>query len=736
MAFLGSVLDSVPEAAFLVDARARVREVNPSACRLLGYGPQELLALTVPQLDPALPAALWPQRWERLADTGPSIFEGHLRAHDATLMPVETSISRLRHEGQEYALMLVRDISERRRIEQDRLASLHYFECMDQVNLASQAAGTVEELMAAVLDVTLSVLGGDRAFLRYPCDPDAASWTLRMERARQGYGSGREPGATATVDTEVARAFRTVLRADGCVTFDAGHGHLLAPDADPTLGVTASMSIALRPKLGKAWQFGVQQCSRERIWTPAEQRLFTSVGTRLADALTALLAFGNLQKSEARFRRIVDTANEGIWVLGPDSRTTFVNARLSELLGYRPEEMTGRPPSDFMFEKDIPDYLERAAARRQGEAGKHEHRYRRSDGRRVWAIVSATPIMDPVRGYQGTVAMYTDITEKKVAEKELRRLNDQLEERVRDRTRQLEASHQEVQEAYRDLQSAHAQLLQQEKLASIGQLAAGIAHEINTPTQYVGDNLTFLEHTFADVVATLQQCRDLAARPSPARTEEIQAHLARALEDADLDFLAEEVPHALAESAEGVRRVAGIVRALKDFAHPSGEQKKPVELDGLIRSTVEICRNEWKLVAELDLDLDPELPAVPGRRDELGQVLLALVVNAAQAIVDAGPGAPGTLGRIRVRTRVRAGWVEIEVRDSGCGIPAEQQRKIFEPFFTTKEVGRGSGQGLAIAYDIVTHRHGGELRVDSLPGEGATFTVRLPLIEPAPEAAG
>jgi signal transduction histidine kinase len=165
---------------------------------------------------------------------------------------------------------------------------------------------------------------------------------------------------------------------------------------------------------------------------------------------------------------------------------------------------------------------------------------------------------------------------------------------------------------------------------------------------------------------------------------------------------------------------------MKEFSHPSSTTLEPVDLEMLIHTTVEISRNAWKRVAELDLELASSPLIVSGLRDELGQVLLNLIINAVDAIADAPPS-EGGLGRIRILTRVAGDWAEIVVEDSGCGISPSLLSKIFEPFFTTKQVGRGSGQGLAIAYHIVTDKHGGELLVDSTPGKGSTFTVRLPL---------
>jgi signal transduction histidine kinase len=221
--------------------------------------------------------------------------------------------------------------------------------------------------------------------------------------------------------------------------------------------------------------------------------------------------------------------------------------------------------------------------------------------------------------------------------------------------------------------------------------------------------------------------------PEGQSVENCQNTITSALEEADLDFLREEIPRALGESEKGIRRVAGIVTAMKDFAHPSGGTMQPVDLQNIIQTTAEISRNEWKLVADLETHFDPQLPAVEGLKDELGQALLNLIVNAAHAIEDRKQK-NDINGLIRITTRHDDEWAEVRIEDNGCGIPEQTLPKIFDPFFTTKEVGRGSGQGLAIAYNVVTDKHNGRLDVSSESGKGTVFTIRLPIENTEEEA--
>jgi signal transduction histidine kinase len=312
------------------------------------------------------------------------------------------------------------------------------------------------------------------------------------------------------------------------------------------------------------------------------------------------------------------------------------------------------------------------------------------------------------------------------------------EENDRDRAlleRSMELASAELMERntrlQRDLESIkrlELELRQAEKLRAVGQLAAGIAHEINTPVQFLGDSLRFLKEAFNDLMTLGEPCRALCAA---ARTGHDALELARALEsraeEIDLGYLVAELPKAFDHTEEGVRRVAGIVLAMKEFGRPDSREKVPVAVKRCIDNALLVAHSELKYAAEIEVSAR-DLPSVPGYPGDLNQVLLNLLVNAAHAIVDRY-GAQSRCGLIRVRAESDADWVTVTVSDNGCGISAEHRARIFEPFFTTKGVGRGSGQGLAIARAIVVEKHGGTLTFDSVPNEGTTFELKLPLCE-------
>jgi PAS domain S-box-containing protein len=281
-------------------------------------------------------------------------------------------------------------------------------------------------MMSDVLDAVLTSFDCDRAFLVYPCDPETTSYRVPMERTRPEFPGALARGLEVPVDPESARVFRAARASSGPVTFDPGSEPPLPTYLTERFRVQSQLAMAVYPKVAKPYMFGLHQCSNPRIWTADEKSLFQAIGWRLADGLTSLLAYRDVRESEERYRRIVDTAAEGIWVLGPDTMTTFVNARMAEMLAYSDEEMIGRPTTDFMFEDDAADHLRMMENRRHGLSETYERRFRRKDGATVWTMASGTPAFDDEHRFGGTFAMFTDITERKRAEEALRKSEERL----------------------------------------------------------------------------------------------------------------------------------------------------------------------------------------------------------------------------------------------------------------------------------------------------------------------
>jgi two-component system, NtrC family, sensor kinase len=308
---------------------------------------------------------------------------------------------------------------------------------------------------------------------------------------------------------------------------------------------------------------------------------------------------------------------------------------------------------------------------------------------------------------------------------------DTLELAVRHRTRELEQVNQALQTEIHGRKLLENQLVQAQKLESIGQLAAGIAHEINTPIQYIGDSVDFLRSAVSSIDQVVGEYRQvLESLPELDSSGRLRARLKSAEEAAELEFLHAEIPKAFERTQDGIAHVAKIVRAMKEFSFPDVREQSYSDVNRALETTLVVARNEYKHVARIETDLG-EIPQVRCNISELNQVFLNLIVNAAHAIQESGKCAAA--GVISVRTAAAAGQVEIQIGDNGCGIAPENHNKVFDPFFTTKPVGRGTGQGLSIAYATVVKKHGGSLSFESELGRGTRFLVRVPQEGYSPE---
>jgi PAS domain S-box-containing protein len=326
-----------------------------------------------------------------------------------------------------------------------------------------------------------------------------------------------------------------------------------------------------------------------------------------------------------------------------------------------------------------------------------EFRFIRPDGREVW-LREVAALVYSERGLLRVQAVLFDITDAKQAELERERLE-------------------------LDLRLA-------QKLEAIGSLAAGVAHEINTPVQFIGDSVTFLKEAVDELLKLTNVYSELLHTEEPIDKEERQHRAVAAEQESDLEYLTERVPPAFERALEGIARVSSIVRAMRQFAHPSS-QRAPIDINEGLRTTLIVATNEYKYVADIELDL-ADLPLVMASAGDLNQVFLNLIVNAAHAI-QSRVGDSGQRGTITLRTRADQTAVLITVSDTGCGIPDELAERVFDPFFTTKAVGHGTGQGLAIAHTIIVERHHGTINFEPSPTGGTTFRIQLPLNDPAAE---
>ena len=277
----------------------------------------------------------------------------------------------------------------------------------------------------------------------------------------------------------------------------------------------------------------------------------------------------------------------------------------------------------------------------------------------------------------------------------------------------------------------HQELAQAQKLESIGLLAAGIAHEINTPIQYIGDNTDFLKESFAELLSSIEAFQTFydLARHGKTDAQSLDT-LGEVLEESDLEYLREEIPLAIEQSMDGVRRVQKIVKSMKEFSHPGSDEKAMADIHHTIENTVTVTTNEWKYCAEIAMDFVEDMPPIYCDASAMSQVFLNMIINGTHAIMEKAGPEPTEKGKITISTTKDDTWAEIRISDTGTGIPQENIQKVFDPFFTTKEVGKGTGQGLAISRSVVEDMHQGKLEIKTREGQGTSFIIKLPLTNP------
>ncbi len=403
------------------------------------------------------------------------------------------------------------------------------------------------------------------------------------------------------------------------------------------------------------------------------------------------------EESHHQHKRLLDAISLILIEIDASDKIIRWNKAAEKAFGIFQEDIIGRKFVDCGIEWEWSEILAQLADTRRNDRQTvlNDVTFKNVEGKDGYLTVAINPIVDEGHVHSGFLLLATDITEKKILE---------------------------------------MQLHQAQKLESIGQLAAGVAHEINTPIQYIGYNIDFLQTTFEQLKEFYQRMEDVfrqAQEKDEARA--LFKDVSDFFEDSYLQECIEETPDALEQSLAGVNQVARIVSAMKEFSHPGTAEKKPININDAIRNTLIVARNEYKYVAEVVTNLDDNLPAVPCMPGEMNQVLLNIIINAAHAIADV-VGDEGTeKGTITITTRNGGDFVAIDIADTGGGIPDSITPKIFDPFFTTKEVGKGTGQGLAIAHDVIVEKHNGSITFESKAGEGTVFHICLPL-EYEPEA--
>ncbi|OGU09703.1 MAG: hypothetical protein A2X82_07760 [Geobacteraceae bacterium GWC2_55_20] len=429
---------------------------------------------------------------------------------------------------------------------------------------------------------------------------------------------------------------------------------------------------------------------------------FSNTDGTLAGVVGAFVDITEQRRMDDQIRkmsRAIEQSPATIVITDTQGLIEYVNPKFSQTTGYSAEEAIGMNPR-ILKSGEMPEdyYTDLWRVISAGKEWRGEFRNKRKDGSLYWEFASISPLFDKSGVITGYLAVKEDITDRKADEAELAK------------------SRMELEKAYTELKEAQLQIFQQEKMASIGQLAAGVAHEINNPMGFISSNLT----TLTKYIERLSEFitagdRALAEAPGADLLKETRKRL-------KIDYIMEDARQLIIESLDGAGRVRRIVQDLKSFSRVDNAEQALINLNEALETTINIAWNEIKYVASLNRDFG-DIPEIRCYPQQLNQVFLNLLVNAAHAM-------EGEQGSITVRTWSDGADINVSVTDTGCGIPEEIRQRIFEPFFTTKEVGKGTGLGLSISYDII-RKHGGEISVESEPGQGTTFTVRLPVSGPS-----
>lgn len=603
---------------------------------------------------------------------------------DGTVLNVEITSHAMRFAGKRAEIILVNDVTERKRTETESRVISEVIQGVARTsNLDELFELTQQSISQAVYAENFFVALFDKnsGQLQIPFKADKfddISPAAKHGRGLSGY----------VFQQGVPMLLR---KNDICSLLDLGKVEIIGTPAATWLG------IPLRTPTENIGILVLQHYDDENAYSERDVDLLLSVADQIALAIQRKRAVDVLQESEERFRDLFDNAPVAYHELDVEGRFSRINHTEELLLGYTDAELRGRHEREIILENDPEEAI---TGKPVGDMSLEaiERTFIRKDGIHVSVLKEDRLIYDADGAVTGIRTTLQDITARKALEDKIQRGR---------------------------------------KMESIGQLAAGIAHEINTPTQYVGDNMRFLKSSFADLNSVLEKsvemtdlCKQNGLLPDKVR------EMLETFESADIEYLSEEVPKAFRQAMDGVERISKIVQSMKDFAHPGSSEKQATDLNKAIESTITVASNEWKYVAEVVTDYDRTLPPVNCMIDELNQVVLNIIVNAAHAISESIGDATNGKGTITITTAIIDGWAEIRISDTGAGIPEDLVKRIFDPFFTTKEVGKGTGQGLAISHTVIVDKHNGTIDVESQVGVGTTFIIRLPVNDENPLGNG
>jgi PAS domain S-box-containing protein len=782
------IVDTASEGIWMAGSDTLTAFVNAAMAEMIGYQVGEMIGQPLTGFMFEEDAPDYVRKMEALRQGLSEKYELRFRRKDGQTVWTLASACPIFDEEHHFkgAFAMFTDVTEPKKAEQERRANLQFFESMDRVNRAIQGTNDLEQMMSDVLDIVLSVFDCDRAFLLFPCDPEAATWTSPMERTKPEYPGVLASGLEMPMDPEVSQKLRVLLESDGAVKFGPHSDQPLPTEISVSFGIKSLLSMALHPKVGQPWEFGLQQCSYPRVWTQEEERLFQEIGRRVADALATLLTYRNLRESEAKLAEAERIAHIGYWErdfvadcvnLSTEAYRIFglpLEERFPNLAEWHQRWLQLIHPEDRQkMAQAADDLLQR------GSDYDVEYRAVRPDGEVRIVHAQGKVTRDESGRPRRAFGTMQDITELKKAEGAVRRANKDWEQTfdaipdmvmvVDNRHRILRANkamtdllglsepelegrfcyelvhnkgkppafcphcvllrdgkeHSEEvfepkfgrsldvrvsplsDETGKTIGAVHVardvteqknlqkQLLQAQKIESIGTLAGGIAHDFN--------NLLQIVFGYSEMLI-------FKKKPSDPEYEKLHA-----------------IRQAARDGSELTKRILAFSRKLEP-------DSRPVSLNNEISRIEKMLKRTIPRMIRIELHLADDLMTVNADPSQIEQILLNLTVNAQHAMPDGGlltiETANATLDEDYSRTHLDVlpgNYVLLTVSDTGHGMDKAVLEHIFEPFYTTKEPGVGTGLGLAMVFGIVKS-HRGHIFCYSEPGSGTTFKIYLPAI--------
>lgn len=586
--------------------------------------------------------------------------------------------------GESEILTVVRDVTE---LKQAVAESQVILETIQGVSTTSN----VKELLDHIYHSISRYLYSENCFVALY---DAKTSTLDMEFFVDKYEIVPPPGRLGNGLTGYAfRIGEPMLLTETAIDSLLEEGEIEIIGRQPKVW----LGVPLRTPKGVIGVLAVQHYEDSTVYGQRDLELLSSIGDQIAVAIDRKRAENEMFDAKSFLNRVIDNVPNLIYVKDKLGRYVLTNEAFASLHGLDVKSVIGKTDQELIGSNEFSaryDLSDHYVITNKQEYINQEEKVLDSEGNVHWLQSVKRPLMGTT-GVEYILGIATDLTERKNLEHQLR---------------------------------------QAQKLESIGQLAAGIAHEINTPTQYVGDNVRFLRDSFSDYRSVLNLGISLLGTEKPVSLNE--GDFLAAINSADIEYLNTEIPKAFDQALDGVERISKIVQSMKDFAHPGSNDFYATDLNKAIESTITVASNEWKYVARIETDYDRDLPLVPCLVSEFNQVILNMIVNSAHAIADVVSNESGVKGVISISTRNLGDRVAITIKDTGTGMTDETIKKIFDPFFTTKEVGKGTGQGLAISHRVIVEKHKGSIDVTSELGLGTAFTITLPLQATTSELGG